>query len=240
MKFQLFIILFINLWCCQIMATPQIMTSESDLKTSVFIDSMPAKNCGEFNNVNAKYNTPEFNYNENSKNNKAINSSIEPSFIGSIISFLFTYLLPLILCILIILGLHHFIQYLRNNNSKQLARNKNEELISTDNYIEDIHDIDFNAQIEQALKNKSYTQAIRWSYLLNLKIMDDKNIIQWEPKKTNQDYYYEVESKQIRKDFKYLTYIYNNIWFGKYRLDDTEAKQILLKFKQYKSLINTI
>ncbi len=183
MKFQLFIILFINLWCCQIMATPQIITSESDLQTSIVIDSMPAKNCGEFDHVNAKYNTPEFNYNENQTNNKAIDSTVELNVIGSIISFLFTYLLPLILCILIILGLYYFIQYLSNNSSKQLARNKDEELISTDNYIEDIHNIDFNAQIEQALKNKSYTKAIRWSYLLNLKIMDDKNIINWEPKK---------------------------------------------------------
>lgn len=196
-------------------------------------------NNGAFNdNFKQNYKGDEFNYLEPLVSKNINSPNINASILGSILEFIFSFILPILLIVALGIGIYHLIRYLKQKHSHKLARQKADELVSTEHHIEDIHEIDFEKHIKEALEKKAYTHAIRWSYLNNLKLMDDKNIIDWQPKKTNRDYYYELSQGQLKKDFKYLTYIYNNLWFGQYKIDQDEANQILSKFQSFQLILN--
>ena len=60
-------------------------------------------------------------------------------------------------------------------------------------------------------------------------------IINFLPEKTNSDYYNEIQSEKIKFDFKYVSYLYNYIWYGEFELDtDTfdKAKESFIKMIQ--------
>ena len=242
MKKYAFLLLLIFTWCCSFQAAPQLLDSNVFIPQSSVPDTMPVLNSGTFEDLNARYSAPEFDYSETPKKEiiEEKSSTTDLSFIGYIINGLVSYILPLVLAFVVILGGYHLMQYLRQKNTKQLRRSTNDDLISTEHHIEDIHEIDFAKHIQDALNANEYTKAIRWSYLHNLKLMDDKTIIIWEPKKTNRDYYYEIKQAKLRRDFKYLTYIYDYVWFGKFELEETEAQQILSKFENFKLILNKI
>lgn len=228
-------------WCCQLMATPQTIDSNQiNITYSTSPSPMPVLNNGNLDHAKERYNSPEFDYTEQNAIEPKESSDLNIPIIGRIINALVSFLLPILLGILVIVGLYQLILYLKNKDSKSLLRNKNETLISTEDIIEDIHEVDFKKHIEEAINNQKYTLAIRWSYLYNLKLMDDKKIIEWKPKKTNKDYYYEISKSTLKKDFKYLTYIYDYLWFGKFEIEHVEAKHLLSKFEDFKSILNKI
>lgn len=79
---------------------------------------------------------------------------------------------------------------------------------------EDIHEIDFGKDIEQAIANKNYRYAIRLYYLKALKLLSDKELINWQKDKTNSDYVFEVTKTQFSDDFKDITKLFNYSWYG--------------------------
>ena len=50
--------------------------------------------------------------------------------------------------------------------------------------------------------------------------MSRQQIIEWDVEKTNSDYLYEIKNQEIKDEFAYLLYLYNNIWYGEFELDD--------------------
>lgn len=233
-------ILFLGVvYCCIFTATSQPVDTLSLSHYIVEIDSMANHNNGAFNdNFKQHYKGDEFNYIEPNDVKNINSSNINTSVLGSILEFIFSIILPLILIVALSIGVYYLPSYLKQKNTHKLARQKADELVSTEHHIEDIHEIDFKKHIKEALEKKAYTHAIRWSYLYNLKLMDDKNMIDWQPKKTNRDYYYELNQDQLKKDFKYLTYVYNNLWFGQFKIDQNEANQILSKFQSFQLILN--
>lgn len=79
---------------------------------------------------------------------------------------------------------------------------------------EDIHEIDFGKDIEQAIANKNYRYAIRLYYLKTLKLLSDKKLINWQKDKTNSDYVFEVAKTNFSDDFKDITKLFNYSWYG--------------------------
>ena len=63
--------------------------------------------------------------------------------------------------------------------------------------------------------------TIRYYYLWLLKIMAQKQIIEWDIEKTNSDYLYELKDQAQKEDFTYLSYLYNYIWYGEFEMDET-------------------
>ena len=226
------------------MALPLFAQDESTVHITYDLDSVKGEsmyNTTTFpEHINKRYSGVEFNYKEKLNKEVATNtgtslfSFINPNIFTSFISVIIYIILPLLLIVLVIIGVYHLFLYLKHKGNKGLLKKEEDSLISTEEVIENIHEIDFEKQIAYALENKAYTHAIRWSYLYNLKIMDDKKIINWQPKKTNQDYYYEINQTTLKEDFKYLTYVYDNLWFGKFKIESQQANHILDRFTAFK------
>lgn len=86
--------------------------------------------------------------------------------------------------------------------------------------IEDIHGIDFEQQINRAVANQAYREAVRLCYLWALKKLDDQQYIDWRPGKTNHDYLSELDDPALRKKISYLVYLYEYTWYGDFPADE--------------------
>jgi hypothetical protein len=77
-----------------------------------------------------------------------------------------------------------------------------------------IRDIDFEKLIESAQKEENFRTAIRYSYLMLLKILDAKKLIEWEVQKSNFDYLLVLSEHAIYSSLKNSTGIYESAWYG--------------------------
>jgi hypothetical protein len=65
-----------------------------------------------------------------------------------------------------------------------------------------------------------------------LKKLSERNIIEWHVDKTNTDYLYEIQSKELKDNFQYLSYLYNYIWYGEFEMNDTTFNQAQKAFEK--------
>ncbi len=124
-------------------------------------------------------------------------------------------------------------------NFTNLFYNKREinRAVEYETIEENIHEIDFNTLIEQAISQGSYRKAVRLYYLKTLKKLSDKEIIDWQKNKTNTDYRYEIQQSNHASAFSEITTIFDYIWYGEFPVDQDLFTQTENKFKQF---INSI
>ncbi|MFT5916152.1 MAG: hypothetical protein ACI81T_002656 [Bacteroidia bacterium] len=105
--------------------------------------------------------------------------------------------------------------------------------IQSDILEEDIHEIDFNTRIAQAVESQNFREAIRLHYLKNLKILSDQNLIDWKINKTNHDYEVEIRDDSIKTPFSRITYLYDNICYGDYPIDSESYSRFVEDFEVF-------
>lgn len=110
-----------------------------------------------------------------------------------------------------------------------IIKKKGKKISALENIsTEDFKTTDFEQLIATAIEQEEFRLAIRLYYLLLLQRLQEQNKIIWAPEKTNADYNYEIKEEQERQAFTYLSYLYNNIWYGEHELtaaDFIKAKQ---------------
>ncbi len=91
---------------------------------------------------------------------------------------------------------------------------------------EDIHKVNFDTALENALRNEDYRLGIRILYLKTLKLLADQSFINWHPERTNQNYVQDLSSTDIYDDFKRITYFFEYAWYGDFRIGQAEFKDM--------------
>lgn len=141
---------------------------------------------------------------------------------------IFEYLLIATAIVLIVL-------LLLKNNFRALFYGKSASVpIDFKEFEEDIHKINFNELIEEALSKKDFRRAVRLHFLKLLKELSDKNLIAWKIDKTNNDYSIELSNSKYSRHFKELTILYEYIWYGDFQLDERSFIATITKFKDFK------
>ncbi|AOW19437.1 hypothetical protein [Urechidicola croceus] len=95
-----------------------------------------------------------------------------------------------------------------------------------------IHVTDFDSLIKDAESTNNYRLAVRYYYLWILKSLTSAEIIEYDVEKTNSDYQNEINSKTIRDDFSYASYLYNYMWYGEFDVNEQQfgdAKNAFMK-----------
>lgn len=131
----------------------------------------------------------------------------------------------------IIIGflIYLIIRYLMKKNGALFFSKKNSKInIPSEEIIENIHEINFPNIISKYEKEKQFRWAIRYQFLFMLKKLTDKNLIEWNPEKTNKDYINEIITSDLKKQFKQASYIFEYIWYGEFPIDEAT-------YEQYKS-----
>ncbi|MBK7035697.1 MAG: hypothetical protein KBF42_09285 [Chitinophagales bacterium] len=85
---------------------------------------------------------------------------------------------------------------------------------------------DLERFLREALENRDFRLAIRIYYLMLLKILHDKNFIEWKKNKTNMDYLAEVSKHPSYPRLSNNTIMYEFIWYGEKTLGESQFNLI--------------
>jgi hypothetical protein len=102
---------------------------------------------------------------------------------------------------------------------------------------EDIHAMDFDELIKQAIAMKQYRIAIRLTFLQSLKLLSDKHYIEWIPGKTNHDYLDELRDSRLRNGFGELNFYFEYAWYGNFTVHEEMLGRVRNIFSEWKSRI---
>lgn len=106
-----------------------------------------------------------------------------------------------------------------------------------DESLENIHEINFDEQLETALENNNYRLGVRLLYLQTLKQLSDKELIDWQPEKTNNIYVAEIENQSLHAGFSSLTYQFEFIWYGDFSVDKTQFALLKQSFENFNQAV---
>ena len=84
---------------------------------------------------------------------------------------------------------------------------------------ENIHEMDFEKLIEEAIAKSDYRGGVRLVFLYSLKMLSDKNHIHWNQGKTNQDYLDELKLAELKPGFSDLNYYFEYAWYGNFKIN---------------------
>ncbi len=99
--------------------------------------------------------------------------------------------------------------------------------------LENIHEISFDDEIEKAIANRNFRLAVRLLYLNCLKKLSDAGAIQWKTDKTNLAYLQEIQNPEQQQKFGLLTRQFEYVWYGDFKVDQTDFQQISNSFQQF-------
>ncbi|MHA3788714.1 DUF4129 domain-containing protein [Flavobacterium hauense] len=143
-----------------------------------------------------------------------------------------------ILAVLIILFLIYMIvRAILNKEGMWIFGRSRKKIAAQDSTEEDIHQMDFRKLTAETKQAGNYRLAVRYYFLWLLKRMSDREIIDWHWDKTNSDYLYEIKNPDLKKDFEYLTYVYDYSWYGDFPLDE---KAFAKAEKTFQKTLNTL
>ncbi len=100
---------------------------------------------------------------------------------------------------------------------------------------EDIHTLDFEKLMHEALQKNQYRLAIRLLFLQALKLLADKEHIHWQPGKTNHDYLDELESGDLKTGFNELNFYFEFAWYGNFSVNEKLYKKVNSLFNDWKT-----
>ena len=152
----------------------------------------------------------------------------------------FVDILLRVIAILIVLSVIYMIVKSIMNKEGQwvFGKNSDRKIINYDEIEKNLHKVDFEKLIQKSLESGENRLTIRYYYLWLLKKMSEKNLIEWDVEKTNSDYLYEIKDEAQKEDFAYLSYLYNNIWYGEFELDEATFAKARNAFEKSIKKIN--
>lgn len=119
-----------------------------------------------------------------------------------------------------------------------VSKNKKKKTATAyDTVEENLKDTNFKELLQEILPKKEFRLAVRYYYLWTLQLLSDKGHIAWELEKTNTDYVYELQHPELKEEFRYLSYVYNNIWYGEFEIDQPFFSEVQTSFLK---LINSL
>jgi hypothetical protein len=101
-------------------------------------------------------------------------------------------------------------------------------------FHENIHEMDFEALIAEATRQNDYRKGIRLVFLYSLKLLSDKQLIDWERGKTNHDYVAELKKSELKEGFNALSYYFDYAWYGNFKVSNEIFRKVELIFTKWK------
>lgn len=98
---------------------------------------------------------------------------------------------------------------------------------------ENIHAIDFDKALAEAIAAKEFRLATRLYFLMTLKTLSDRKLINVSREKTNRQYLYELKNEDMRSEFRWLMRSFEFIWYGNTQPGQTLFQQVQLRYKDF-------
>lgn len=98
----------------------------------------------------------------------------------------------------------------------------------------DIAADNWEALWQRAVSNNDLHQAVRYSYMWLLHMLQEAQLIRYREDKTNFDYYKELRETPYKQSFKQLSRQYEYVIYGNYTMSPAAYKQYIELFNQVK------
>ena len=100
--------------------------------------------------------------------------------------------------------------------------------------IEDIQDTDWENLSQQAARNGELRQAIRYSYMWLLQLLQQNELIQFRSDKTNYEYLDDLTDTPYKQPFRQLSSQYEYSWYGNFPVAPTAYEAYMHVFTELK------
>ncbi|MDN3587388.1 DUF4129 domain-containing protein [Pedobacter aquatilis] len=117
------------------------------------------------------------------------------------------------------------------------SKKSKETILQYDVLNDNIHEIDYEKELQKLIGQGKYRLAVRLLYLRSLKKLSDANIIDWKPDKTNYNYLTEISKPELQSAFGKLTHQFDYIWYGDFPVDENKFEPINHSFNQFNAAI---
>ena len=96
-----------------------------------------------------------------------------------------------------------------------------------------IHELDFEKLINDAIRRKAYRDGVRLLFLFSLKKLSDAHLIQWMPGKTNDEYMAEIQHHPAHLRLQELRYYFDYAWYGHFEINDRTFASVHQVFREF-------
>lgn len=141
----------------------------------------------------------------------------------------------LLVYIVVIVGLVYVILRLLRIDALSLFYREKKSSLPFTVLEEDIHGMDFDKLISEALDKQAYRLAIRLQFLQALKLLTDHQYVFWQPGKTNHDYLKELKADHLKAGFTELNHYFEYAWYGNFSVNEALYKKVDLLYKNWKT-----
>ncbi|MDR0230057.1 MAG: DUF4129 domain-containing protein [Flavobacteriaceae bacterium] len=133
--------------------------------------------------------------------------------------------------LVIVVFIYFLVRAYMQKDLQWFFRRKSKDItIEVDEIEKNLDKVNFPTLIADTEKTQDYRLIIRYYYLWLLQQLQEKGHIKWHLEKTNSDYIREIKDDSIRNNFEYLSYIYNNIWYGEHLIGAEEYNKAKKSF----------
>lgn len=96
----------------------------------------------------------------------------------------------------------------------------------------------YDTLMEEAENKPDYNLAVRYAFLKTLRNLADKELIIFDPSKTNKRYIEELKANNGADEFESLVYNYEYIWYGKFSITIGTYERLKDKFRFFDQKYN--
>lgn len=142
-----------------------------------------------------------------------------------------------LLWVLMIVGFATAIAFYLADSNIGLFRRKNKpagpDELHDEEMPEDIFAINYQKEIDKAVGQQNYRLAVRLHFLRLLRLLSEKNIIQYKQDKTNLDYLMDLHPTKHYQSFFRLTRHFEYAWYGQFEVGKDAYEVIANEFNQF-------
>ena len=145
---------------------------------------------------------------------------------------IFMYALGVIALIIIIMAL------LKVNAFRIFSGNADQGKFGYNVLHENIHEMDFDKLIREAVDKHDFRVATRLVFLNALKLLSEKHLIQWQVGKTNHDYVEEIATSELKTGLNELSFYFDYAWYGNFNINHEQYQKVDTLFQVWRTKIN--
>lgn len=137
--------------------------------------------------------------------------------------------------VLVLLGailLYAIFRIVADNNLQLFYRSPKRRTATVQHDPSPIED-DLEGKFHQHLQAGEYRQAVRYLYLMSLRLLDEKGLITYHPDATNREYWRQLGEAPQGAPFRDLTVIYEKVWYGEFPLGDLVFRRVHRYFEDF-------
>lgn len=105
-------------------------------------------------------------------------------------------------------------------------------------FTENIHEMDFDKLLNEALQRGDFRIATRLVFLRALRLLSEKHYVEWHPGKTNRDYVGELKGSSLQSGFEELNRFFEYAWYGNFTITSTLFDRINSRFNEWKGNVS--